>query len=653
MAIQDFGSNYQFYDKKIKPNVQRSSFQLDYLSTFTANQGLLIPYRIQETLPNSEYNLSLECLSRAINIPKVILQSRQRIFFHEYYMTYQQMWAKWSNFMSKGVSGNSVLALPKILFALNGSEAQYFIRTGQVDGVAYNSSNISDVVGNKLFINRLLNLFGLGYGSLADYLGFPTPQSIIDGVETIIGKLVDNFDTYAGDFKSDIYYCTYTAFPFFAYLSIFRNYYLNWNLNVNNKFFFPDDINDFALLDPDIPASNTFFASTRSAWCYKGVPNTSVGTVSSLASLYFGFIRNRNFVDDYFTASLPWPMRGNIPEISLSGSVRELQMPQSQFKFDTIFSDGSNSSVLGNSIKLDDKLLQRVNPSSNQFVTYGQLTVESEIGSADRTEVSIYTPNLTSGGIDFISGFTWEMIRNLSTATLIAEKMARTNGSYREFIQTFFNDVPSNQINNVPRYIGGSFQPVVYTEVLQTSSDANTPLGTPGAKGIASSDDYIGKVYSNDFGIILGVLSIMPDTYYSQGIRRQHLYEVQEDFYLPERAELGMQGVLKGELYFSGDDVQDNALFGYQNRYDEWRYRANEIHGEIANPANKSYFPYTQSRYFTGAPVLSNAFVSTKNNIRRDYLTSVKEVDFLIQVANKCTAVQPLPYRAIPVGLKD
>ena len=81
MAIQDSGSNYQFYDKKIRPNVQRSSFQLDYLSTFTANQGVLVPYRIQETLPNSEYNLSMECLSRAINVPKVILQSRQRIFF--------------------------------------------------------------------------------------------------------------------------------------------------------------------------------------------------------------------------------------------------------------------------------------------------------------------------------------------------------------------------------------------------------------------------------------------------------------------------------------------------------------------------------------------------------------------------------------------
>ena len=36
MAIQDSGSNYKFYDKKIKPNVKRSSFQLDYLSTFTA-----------------------------------------------------------------------------------------------------------------------------------------------------------------------------------------------------------------------------------------------------------------------------------------------------------------------------------------------------------------------------------------------------------------------------------------------------------------------------------------------------------------------------------------------------------------------------------------------------------------------------------------
>lgn len=661
MAIQDSGSNYQFYDKKIRPNVQRSSFQLDYLSTFTANQGVLVPYRVQETLPNSEYNLSLECLSRAINVPKVVLQSRQRIFFHEYHLSYQQMWPEWSTFMSKGVSGKVVKLLPKIRFCLSAYYVRYFLT--RFDIKSSDSLTSSD---SPALRNRILLKFGLGFGSLCDYLGFPTPPAVYDFIDKVFIDLKLNFSDHSASVGAEKVYFDFDAFPFFAYFSVFRNYYLNWNLNSGNKDYFPDNINDFALVDPDLE-SNIWFADWTSAKSYDEAAYSSATSLSALARLAFGVSKYRNFVDDYFTSSLPWPMRGDVPGLSIDGIanldkvdvgavVNGVDVPLNiGLNYDPTFALGSlsnirvgtqNSDVLNQS-KVDGNALD---PWAVFAITNGSNIQYDGLGNLPE---SYPLRTLSSQPLTFVSGFTWEMIRNLSTATLIAEKMARTNGSYKEFIKTFFDDVPSNQVNNVPRYIGGSFQPIVYTEVLQTSSDADTPLGTVGAKGISSSDDYIGKVYSNDYGVILGILSIMPDTYYSQGLRRQNLYEVQEDFYLPERAELGMQGILKGELFFTGDDAVDNALFGYQNRYDEWRYRANEIHGEVANPNNKSYFPFTQSRYFTGAPVLSNAFVSTESNIRRDYLTSLDEVDFLIQVANKCTAVQPLPYRAVPVGLKD
>lgn len=655
MAIQDSGSNYQFYDKKIRPNVQRSSFQLDYLSTFTANQGVLIPYRIQETLPNSEYDLSLECLSRAINVPKVILQSRQRVFFHEYHVSYQQMWPEWSTFMSKGVSGKVVKLLPKIRFCLSGFYIRY--RLGTEFGVS--SSQALTDIDTPAFRNSVLNYFGLGFGSLSDYLGFPTPQTFYTYLDDVFAALKQDFSSFSSYSSIEKVYCDFNAFPFFAYFSIYRNFYLNWNLNSNDKDYFPDNVNDFALVDPDV-ASNIWFSDWDSARSFNDSSFSDWSSLSFLARLNIGKLKYRNFVDDYFTSSLPWPMRGNVPELEFSGNASFDKLPVG------LFVDGKNlgpAEVKGSfsqnryfsSAYEDGTFILKTGSFDGAPANIGAIGTDFSSIPLNSLGSSAMASLVVSGetSISFVSGFTWEMIRNLSTATIIAEKMARTNGSYKEFIQTFFDDVPSNQVNNVPRYVGGSFQPIVYTEVLQTSADANTPLGTPGAKGISSSDDYIGKVYSNDFGVILGILSIMPDSYYSQGLRRQNFYEVQEDFYLPERAELGMQGVLKGELFFTGNDAQDNALFGYQNRYDEWRYRANEIHGEVANPNNKSYFPYTQSRYFTGAPVLGNTFVTTKNNIRRDYLTSLKEVDFLIQVANKCTAVQPLPYRAIPVGLKD
>ena len=199
MAIQDSGSNYQFYDKKIRPNVQRSSFQLDYLSTFTANQGVLVPYRIQETLPNSEYNLSMECLSRAINVPKVILQSRQRIFFHEYHLSYQQMWPEWSTFMSKGVSGKVVKLLPKVRFCLSG----HYIRAHIISDFGFSSSQLLTDGDTPAFRNALLNVFGLGFGSLSDYLGFPTPKNFYTFLDNVLKDLKTDFSSFSSFSKAD------------------------------------------------------------------------------------------------------------------------------------------------------------------------------------------------------------------------------------------------------------------------------------------------------------------------------------------------------------------------------------------------------------------------------------------------------------------
>lgn len=672
MAIQDSGSNYQFYDKKIEPNIRRSSFKLDYLNNMTCSQGLLIPYRLLHTMPNSEYNLELESLIRAINVPKVLLQSRQRVFFHEYHVSYQQMWPSWSTFMSKGVSGKTVLPLPKIRFCLNGRLTAYYIR----EVLQITSSDALRSADSPALRNTLLNFAGLGFGSLADYLGFHTPETFWDKLDEIISNLLIDFSFYSTDVSKGLY-IDFSAFPFFAYFSIYRNFYLNWNLNVNDKRYFPDNINDFALVNPDIPSENVFFASWTSARNFDYTTYSDRTSLSPVAFHELGNLKHRNFVDDYFTSALPWPMRGNVPELSVSGTANMEDVPVGvrygnndfnplsiamQVVQDSAFVPGVTSGdKFLTSLKYSDAGLGSSTPAvltqSNGIVNNFQLGVLRSLSPVDATVDNTFTPyslfaNASNVPMNFTSGFTWEMIRNLSISTMIAEKMARTNGSYKEFIRTFFDDTPSNQINNVPRYIGGHVQPIVYTEVLQQSSDANTPLGTVGAKGITASDGYIGKCYSNDFGLVIGIMSIMPDTYYSQGLRRQDMYEVQEDFYLPERAELGMQGIYKGELYFSGNEEIDKDLFGYQNRYDEWRYRPNEVHGQLANPHSLSFFPFTQSRYFASSPVLSNAFVSTKNNIRRDYLTAIDEVDFVAQIACRCTAIQPMPYRAIPVGLK-
>lgn len=643
--IHDSGSNYQFYDKQINPNIRRSAFDLSRIRQTTLDQGIISPVLRLQYMPNSDIDVSFSSLIRAVNVPTVPLGSRQRLFYHLYKIDYAQMWPKWGTFMSKGRNGNTVVPLPKFLFCVDKTRLDNILTDFEnfTRGTTINAD--STLTEKLVYAERVLFVLGFGKGSLLDFLGFPAPD-----------KLVKNIITYLTDSSVDfpVFSQSVPAFPVFAYLSIFRSYYLNPNLLSSNdmSLWFPDNEDDWKLVDPDLPDTEKWLFDTLSAESYKRSisPSFDVTKLSRFGKLNVSLLRYRNFADDYFTSSLFYPMRGDIPELSLDGIISDLTIPSPKFKI-------SSTGDFSNLIEQQDIKLLSPSTSAEHGDTYH--SIFSSVGAITPTEVSsdgqaivtIASQKLTDTPITFASGFTWEMIRNLSISTLIQEKMARTDGSYIEFVRTFFDQFPSKFSDNRPQYVGGDLMPIVYTEVLQNSEDGNTPLGTIGGKGISSGDGYLGKVHSDDFGLILGLVSILPDTYYSQGWHRHDMYEVQEDFPLPERSELGMQGVLNGEIFYQGDE-SDLGLFGYISRYDEWRYAPNEITGKVADPSSLSFFPYTQSRYFHSLPVLSSDFVSTKDNIRKDYLTVYDEVPFYAQFAHKIKVVQPLPYKAIPVGLK-
>ena len=639
--IQDSGSNYQFYDKKIKPNIQRSGFDLSRNRQTTLDLGILTPVFKLYAMPNSDISIEYQSLLRAINVPKIPLGSRQRSFYHVYRLTFAQMWPKWGTFMSKGRSGNSVISLPKIIFFFNKKILDDAISSwndAHTDNTISLPMTFNNSTQEHVFVNRVLNEIGIyGSNSLTNFLKIPCPNDLYRAVLAYLKSDGSSF--------SELTFYE-SAFPFFAYLSIFRSYYFNANLNVNNKDWFPDSEDDWKLINPDVEDIEGWYA-TQSMAREKGL---DFSNMSRFAKLEFGLIRFRNWVDDYFTSSLPWPMRGNIPELDISGQA-SFDLPS--LPFETKFGVSSSWNKV-DELTLLDYTNQVVTPSGVYHSWFGSVQASTDInpGGNNNGAVRVAPAILSDVPISFASGFTWEMIRNLSISTMIQEKMARTDGSYTEFIRTFFDQYPKNFADNRPEYIGGDVQPIIYTEVLQQSEDANTPLGTVGGKGISRSDGYIGKTHFDDFGLILGIVSVMPDVYYSQGKDRIEAYQVQEDFPLPERSELGMQAIFNQEIFYTGDEAKDFDLFGYQNRYDEWRYSPNELSGELTNPGSLNFFPFTQSRFFHETPILSNEFVSTRGNIRKDYLSVYEEVPFYAQFVNSVRVVQPLPYKAVPVGLK-
>lgn len=630
--VKDSGSNYQFFQGSPKANVSRSMFDLSHINTLTAELGKRYPVWTQHTLPNEDYNIDVEAVARVVNPPVVPLMSRQRIFFNTWWLSYNQLWKNAQLFFDKG-------------------------RTTQQNSKA-NAMTVPTIT-----------LKGWKRGSLADFLGF-------------------NFAVTDPKNEKDF---TMSALKFMAYIRIWRDCYLNQRIyatwlqskadgdgsltedekamyKVLNEFLFPIDDADFRI------------GSTQ--W-------DNLVQNEDAMNFLFKELKYADFADDYFTRSQLTPMYvsdSDIPKIDYS--ITDARFSLRDGSFDKTYPNGYNFNFDENQ-KYNDNVIgaEIIDLSKFKYLTgYSSETFQTHYVApnnypANLSDIQFYTGNThindnnnevnslsisSLNQANFVkalnntvqlsgvaSSITIDAIRQCESATLILEKMAKTDGSYGQYAKAFFGERPKSAYDYRPTYVGGSYQSIVYSQVLNTTSDNQ---GKVTGIGISSGSGNIGKFHSDDYGIFITIMTIMPDTYYCQGLQREDTYEVAEDFYLPERAQLGMQAVLQKEIYNQSDDVanENDKVWGYQNVYDELRYRANEVHGDVADvgstagSSGASFSPYIQTRYFTSAPTLTPSFLTTEKNINNDWLSIANEVPFIVQIANKVKAVRPLPYRAQP-----
>lgn len=596
--FNDVGSNYKFGDKLMQPLRNMSGFDLSYKNDFSAEMGKLYPVFFSYYYPTDQLGLAIDNLLRLINPPVVPITSRLYAYFHFFKVDYSQLWQYWATMMSKGYSGKFECILPtmKVMILVDGK----------------------------------INPF-LARGSLADFLGF------------------NLFSYDPADYTEDDY-LDIPVLPFLAYQMIYRNYYLNFNI-----------ASSYAQANPDSELS-AFFPENEYDLMIRGAFPTGFTMDGSgtnddepLVKIQLGKMRYRDFATDYFTSALPWPMRGDTPTLGLDIS-SSLQLGTK---------DGDKTVPLSITLgKLNDGYStswRQYRPDQTAPIIWESLTDSlfdanafGSIHSGTFTQ-SEATPAPVVGPLSIVEGslaITQPMLKLLWTNTLITEKMAKTDGTYGQFVQTFFGVRPTHYYSHKPTYLGGTYQPILIEQVLQTAPADTGTLGTQGATGISSNYGELGQFSADDFGITMCLMSIMPESYYSQGWLKEHLYRTQDDFPLPERASLGMQPVTIEEIYRLPDNRDEvKRLFGYQSRFDELRYRQNEIHGAVADPTNLSFYPFTQARDLQDIPELNPSFLTTEGNIRKDWLTAPDEIPFVCQIVNRVRGTRPYPYIAPPSAI--
>lgn len=581
----DSGSQYQFGDKMQLARFPKSAFDLSHLFTTTVpNAGMIFPVLLKETLPTDSWQVRLNALLRVLP-QQVPLYSRQRVYFDAFYVRCSDVWKDWNSYMKKGKSGSLLLERPSL------SRKNLSLDGLEVlpEGATPDTATSAKVLPNSIY----------------DYVGIPIGTDLIDLIDK--GYHID-------------------ALPFMALMQIYRWYYLNKNAYIDDDAMFPDDESDFRLLtDGEILSFK----------------NEGLGS-NILGSKMF-----RLWAQDYFTSALPFAQRGDAPTLPIRvtdflGNVDFSQLvsvgdgEKLQFNFSNGTDDFSDTIYVGTD------QTKAVHHSTLSSISSAPL-----LRSFSSTDGDLRLENFKMSG-DFVSNVVLDDIRRLAISQLELERMARTDGTYEEFGLSFFGVSSRNAVDYKPLYVGSCYQEVSFSEVLQTSESGSTPLGTYAGHGVSvTNDGNIGSFTADDYGYFVVLCSIMPDVYYCQGLDRMFTKSQESEEFLPNRDKMGMRPILNQEIFLSGTRAVDEDLFAYQNPFDEYRYLANEIHGQIADKTKLSFVPYTQARLFDDTPNWNKNFV-TARDVRKDYLTAPLEDAYTMQVRFDIRAVRPLSYIAAP-----
>jgi hypothetical protein len=348
-------------------------------------------------------------------------------------------------------------------------------------------------------------------------------------------------------------------------------------------------------------------------------------------------LRKSNWEKDYFTSSLPFLQRGE--EVSLPlGDIAPL-----------VFGDystggGQDYTVLRERYSVDP--IGTINSASiSDFSTdaYGSLKDSSN---------QYYGPDVSRTHAVDLSSATGATINELRRASAIQqwlELMARAGSRYREQIFAIFGEKIPDYTVQIPKYLGGGKTPIMISEVLSTYSNSSVsgdaPTGDMTGHALALGDNIGFTESFDEHGIILGLCRVIPKASYVQGLSRFWQKFGKFDHFFPQFANLGEQEVYNKEIYIEGNVTDDNQIFGYQQRYAEYKYAQNRVAGDFRD----TLAHWELSRRFTAAaPLLNQSFIECSPDDRIFAVEDANEDKIWMSLYHKVNAIRPIPYFSNP-----
>jgi hypothetical protein len=234
------------------------------------------------------------------------------------------------------------------------------------------------------------------------------------------------------------------------------------------------------------------------------------------------------------------------------------------------------------------------------------------------------------------------------------ERDARGGTRYVELIKAHFGVTSPDARLQRSEYLGGGSCPVSINPIAQTSatgiSGGSTPAGSLAAMGVAHSHGIGFSKSFTEHGVLMGLLNVRADITYQEGLDKMWTRSTRFDFFWPALAHLGEQAVLNQEIYAQGT-ATDSQVFGYQERYGEYRYKISRICGGFRSATTTPLDAWHLAQHFTALPVLNASFIQDNPPINR-VVAVTTQPQFICDIWHSLRCARPMPVYSVP-GLTD
>lgn len=577
------------------PKVPRNTFDRSRPNTLTMPFQRVVPTMTEEIIPGDLFRVGQELFARLQPMIAPVMNN-MKISNHFFYVPLRTINDHFSEFMWNNRQGNYADVLP-------------YTHLDTLYGVV-SQLNTDTEYALAAEVIRAYDFMGLPFR----YASKTTAQLFVSG------WLADSFNDAARQTKLRV-----NLVPFIAYAKIWNEYFRDENVE--------DDIFD-----------SFETATSYSVFSLVGDVDSEVGSDYAPWAQFILGLHRRAWAHDRFTSALPFAQRGPDVLLPIAGSAP------------VVYNDGY---LLEQGVDQQGKVV---------FVKSGQTDEEARANFTLLGTAPGYA-NVRANNSDFASGspsnprsaydpngslevdFDDAALTTTINSFRRAERLQRwyensARGGYRPNEATlahFGIRTPDASLQRA-QFLGGAMQPIVVSEVAQTSeSTLSSPQGTLAGKGTSYKSNGGFRCFFTEHGFVFCLTSALVRANYWQGLPKMFSRMERDEYYWPEFANLGEEPVFTKEL-FVGQNVKEDTVFGYVPRYSDYKSAVGECHGDMRS----SLAFWTQTREFANSPQLNKEFLFGDPSLTPFAVQSLYSDPIIVTIQFHVKASRLMPFYGVP-----